>query len=664
MAPGKADNTAQEWFDSIEQRAVVLARPRGPLLECCLALTLQCKNLRNTIHYVVRNVLTAYEWDQGAGTWLQKKQLHAAQREAIDCFARVVRNLNTDRNAKYCAARQAGGEKAEKAKLTLIPELCPSVQNIYRTVLDLTVLDNVARLWPDQKGEIVYRRLPAACAQLVVARYKDGWTGYFEAKKVYEAKGAGAAAMTGAPKPPNYLAKRDHFVLEIALAQLGKSMVGLGDRDIPVNFEETLSLTPEQMAAWNTYRIHEEIARACAKRGYSGGTPQHLRIVPKAKSAKFEVVVRMKNRIPATSLLANLKQSLGKVMDGPASKRNDALLKSVANLDVPAAGGDRGVNNTLTLAFTTGHNAEVISGGRLDRILGRMDEELDDLKSRLTTPEVRALQKRKEDLELAGSTLSRRERIQLAQGLRDIYANPDYRVLSGSRERWLSDYFHKLSRGVVNLCAKRGIQVLALGQNKGWKDEINMGATQNRRFGRVPLSRLIEMIRYKAEALGIVVVTTEESYTSKTSFVSNEPLRSFEAEKPKKEKKGKKTVEAALQPLPAQADTPQAPREPAMGRRLKDKERNTFVNYQETGRLARVHADVNGAFNVLRKVFKRFAYHRKLSLNYRLSRVSPRLGLTAICLTVGGLASDLGAAGVVTGEIPAISVPRCHAGEL
>jgi hypothetical protein len=106
------------------------------------------------------------------------------------------------------------------------------------------------------------------------------------------------------------------------------------------------------------HRIHEEIARACAKRGYSGGTPQHLRIVPKGKSVKFEVVVRMKNRIPATSLLANLKQSLGKVMDGPASKRNDALLKSVANLDVPAAGGDRGVNNTLTLAFTTGHNAK------------------------------------------------------------------------------------------------------------------------------------------------------------------------------------------------------------------------------------------------------------------------------------------------------------------
>ena len=646
MTQGKADNIVQEWFESNDQRVVVLARPYGYLLETCLALTLQAKNLRNTIHFAVRNVLTAYEWDDSAGAWVVKSELHEAQQKAIDCFAGVVRTLNANREEKYRAAKEAGGEKAEKAKLTLIPELGPSVQNLYRTVLDITVLDNAAKLWPDQNGEIVYRRLPAKAAQLVVARYRDAWTGYFEAKKVYAAGGAGASAMTGAPKPPNYLAKRDHFVLELPLTQIGPTLISLGERAIPVNFEETLSLTPEQMAAWNAYRIGDEVARACAKRGYPSGTPQHFRIVPKGKSIKFEVVVRVKSRIPTNSLLANLKRTLGKVMDGPGSKRNDALLKAVAGLDVPAAGGDRGVNNTLTLAFTTGDNAEVISGGRLDLILGRLDGELDELKSRLTTPDVRALQKRKEDLELAGSTLSRRERIQLAQALKEIYADPGYRDLSERRERWLRDYFHKLSRGVVDLCAERGVQVIALGQNKGWKDEVNMGAEQNRRFVRAPLTRLIEMIRYKAEALGMVVVTTEESYTSKTSFVSNEPLKSYEEGKSKKEKTGKKAVEAASPPLLAQADTPQAPRIPAMGRRLKDKERNTFVNYQETGRLARVHADVNGAFNILRKVFKDFAYRRGLSLNYRLSRVSPRLGLTAICLKVGGRhASDLGTVG-------------------
>lgn len=635
MARDKADTDGAEWFDSVEQRVLVLPGPRDELLEACLALTLQCKNLYNTIHFAVRNVLTAYAWDVKAGCWRLKPALHPAQTEALACFRAVVEKLNTDRRAKFEAAKGAGGEKAEKAKLTLLPEFGPEVVSIYRSLLDLTVLDNVARRRLTPTGACVYRRLPAKASQLVLARYKAAWSGYFEADKVFSAGGAGAAAMTGAPRPPDYLAKKDRFVLELPLTQIGPTLIGLDDRDIPVDFEETLSLTEDQMAAWNAYRIGEVVERAARKRGCRHGTPQHLRIVPQGHRIKFEVVMRMPVRLPAHSLLARLKQSMGKVLDQSGSKRNEALVKAVAELDVPAAGADRGLTNTLTIAFTTGHNAEVISGGRLDLILGRLDAEIDAVKSRLTTPEVRVLQARQDALDLAGSKLSRAERVALSKGLKAIYAAPEYQTVRARRERWLEDYFHKLSRGVVDLCAERGVQVIVLGQNKGWKDGVNMGRAQNRRFGRAPLTRLIDMIRYKAEAMGVVVVTTEESYTSKTSFVSNEPLRAVEATKPKKEKQPENViVEADTQPQTAKADTPEAPAIAPMGRRLKD-ERNTFVNTLKTGRLACVHADVNAAFNMMRKVFKGFAYHGGLSLNYRLSRVSPRLGLTAIRMANG-----------------------------
>ncbi|MFS8981341.1 hypothetical protein PO002_44480 [Cupriavidus necator] len=70
MAPkGKADTAAQEWFDTVEQRVLVLPYPKGALFEACLALTLQCKNLYNTIHFAVRSVLTAYVWGREAGCW-------------------------------------------------------------------------------------------------------------------------------------------------------------------------------------------------------------------------------------------------------------------------------------------------------------------------------------------------------------------------------------------------------------------------------------------------------------------------------------------------------------------------------------------------------------------------------------------------------------------
>ncbi|MFS8981208.1 transposase [Cupriavidus necator] len=628
MAQGTADTQSQEWFDFVEQRVLVLPSPTPELLRTCLALTLQCKNLYNTIHYMVRGVLTAYAWDGKAKCWRMKGDLHAAQTEAILAFNAAVGKINQARQVKYEEAIAAGGKKAEKAKLTLLPSFEVEVKNLYRSLLDITVLDNVARLRPDQTGQVVYRRLPAKAAQLVLARYKDAWTGYFKADKVYRANGAGAAAMTGAPRRPDYLAKRDRFVLELPLTQIGATLIGLGDRDIPVDFEETLSLSEAEMIAWNAYRIGEQVERAATKRGLHHASPQHLRIVPQGNRIKIEVVLRVAMRIPADSLLARLKQSLGDALDQAASERNAALIDALADLDVPAVGADRGLNNTLALAFTTGHNAEVISGGRLDHILGRLDAELDAVKSRLTTPEVRALQARMENLQIAGSKLPRAERIALAKGLKAIYATPEYQEVRGRRERWLDDYFHKLSRGVVKLCVERGVQVIVLGQNKGWKDGVNMGREQNRRFGRAPLTRLITRIRYKAEAAGLVVVTTEESYTSKTSFVSNEPLKTRTPEASKNKEEPKQAVESPQQPQPAQADTTEAPAKP-MGWRLKD-ERHTFVNPRETGRLARVHADVNGAFNIVRKVFKRFAYHRGLSLNYRLSRVSPRLGLTAI----------------------------------
>jgi len=167
------------------------------------------------------------------------------------------------------------------------------------------------------------------------------------------------------------------------------------------------------------------------------------------------------------------------------------------------------------------------------------------------------------------------------------------------------------------------VQALVLGQNKGWKDGMNMGRTQNRRFGRLPIARLIELIRYKAEALGLVVVTTEESYTSKTSFVNNEPLKTYQ-----KLPKQKKTT----QPTPSNTSPPFPPEpEPTtpMGKRLKH-ERHTFVNHHQTGRWAQVHADVNAAFNMLRKLWYNFAYHEGLTLKYDLMRVSARYGLTRV----------------------------------
>jgi putative transposase len=53
---------------------------------------------------------------------------------------------------------------------------------------------------------------------------------------------------------------------------------------------------------------------------------------------------------------------------------------------------------------------------------------------------------------------------------------------------------------------------------------MNLGKKTNQNFVQIPHAKLIEMLSYKAKLAGIQVILTEESYTSKASFIDNDPI--------------------------------------------------------------------------------------------------------------------------------------------
>ena len=67
-----------------------------------------------------------------------------------------------------------------------------------------------------------------------------------------------------------------------------------------------------------------------------------------------------------------------------------------------------------------------------------------------------------------------------------------------------------------------------IGKNDHWKQEINLGKKDNQNFVQIPHSLLIELIQYKANAEGIEVILTEESYTSKASFLDEDDIPTFQ----------------------------------------------------------------------------------------------------------------------------------------
>jgi len=66
--------------------------------------------------------------------------------------------------------------------------------------------------------------------------------------------------------------------------------------------------------------------------------------------------------------------------------------------------------------------------------------------------------------------------------------------------------------------------VLVIGKNDAWKQNSHMGKRINQNFVQIPHVRLIQMLTYKAELVGITVKITEESYTSKASLLDLDPL--------------------------------------------------------------------------------------------------------------------------------------------
>ena len=57
-----------------------------------------------------------------------------------------------------------------------------------------------------------------------------------------------------------------------------------------------------------------------------------------------------------------------------------------------------------------------------------------------------------------------------------------------------------------------------IGNNKKWKQEVNLEKRNNQNFVQIPHHKFIEQLRYKADKVGIKVIINEESYTSKASF--------------------------------------------------------------------------------------------------------------------------------------------------
>src|SRR5215472_17545973 len=99
------------------------------------------------------------------------------------------------------------------------------------------------------------------------------------------------------------------------------------------------------------------------------------------------------------------------------------------------------------------------------------------------------------------------------------------------RNRRVDSYLHTASRPIIDLLLSEGIGTLVIGKNPLWKQDVQLGKRNNQQFVQIPHARFIDQLTYKAKLVGIEVLLQEESYTSKASFLDNDPLPTYQADR-------------------------------------------------------------------------------------------------------------------------------------
>lgn len=146
--------------------------------------------------------------------------------------------------------------------------------------------------------------------------------------------------------------------------------------------------------------------------------------------------------------------------------------------------------------------------------------------------------------------------------------------ITNKRNNRINDYLHKITTYIVNQAVSKNITTIIVGYNKGWKQDTNIGKINNQNFVNIPFYKFISMLEYKSKLKGIVFKTITEEYTSKCSFIDDEEIGKH------KEYAGKR-----------------------INRNFFRSKKGIIIN-----------ADINGAFNILKKYMKENAtWNEKIS---------------------------------------------------
>ena len=190
---------------------------------------------------------------------------------------------------------------------------------------------------------------------------------------------------------------------------------------------------------------------------------------------------------------------------------------------------DLGVDNLMTVAFNYERRPVVISGMEIKSLNRFFNKEKAKLQAKLP---------------------------------KGVHSSRKIRRLLARRHDEIRNLFGRIANKFIAFLLREGVTKLIVGEAKGWKDEVDIGHVNNQNFVHIPFGSLV----------GILLVTQDESYTSKASFLDNDFVPTY-----------RKLKEGEEKPTYAFSGS-------RVKRGLYRTKDRVFIN-----------ADLNGALNIMRK---------------------------------------------------------------
>ena len=144
--------------------------------------------------------------------------------------------------------------------------------------------------------------------------------------------------------------------------------------------------------------------------------------------------------------------------------------------------------------------------------------------------------------------------------------NENKRIYKRRKNR-MTNALHTAAANITTALVKHGVKRLIAGYNRGWKQGCNMGKRNNHKFVMIAHRRFYNILHDKLTAQGIEMYEQEESFTSRCDALAFESIERHQNYAGRRVRRG------------------------LFRSSIKDK----------NGEPIRIHSDVNGAINIMRK---------------------------------------------------------------